>query len=147
MKGDIIYSIVGSYGVAVEIITKRQFMFQRHIAQIRPLSPLLSATYLTFALNSPFMKSQADKVARGVAQKTINLSDLRHFLFPLAPLAEQDEIVKLLEKTSQRLESHRVALRSSLEYLDTIDQAILSKAFLEGSWCTKIRMMNLLLFC
>jgi type I restriction enzyme S subunit len=128
-RGDIIYSIVGSYGVAVEIITEKQFMFQRHIAQMRPLLPLLSATYLTFALNSPFMKSQADKVARGVAQKTINLSDLRRFLFPLAPLAEQNEIVKLLEKIFQRVEGERVVLRSSLEYLDTIDQAILAKAF------------------
>jgi len=128
-RGNIIYSIVGSYGVAVEIITEKQFMFQRHIAQMRPLLPLLSATYLTFALNSPFMKSQADKVARGVAQKTINLSDLRRFLFPLAPLAEQNEIVKLLEKIFQRVEGERVVLRSSLEYLDTIDQTMLAKAF------------------
>lgn len=128
-KGDIIYSTVGSYGVAVEIVTDRRFMFQRHIASFRPLSKLLSVTYLTHAFNSGFTKSQADKVARGVAQKTINLSDLRRFLIPLAPLPEQNAIVESLEKIFQRVEGERIALKSSLEYLNTMDRAILSQAF------------------
>ena len=128
-RGDVIYSIVGSYGVAVEITTERQFMFQRHIAAFRPFPKLLSVTYLTHAFNSGSTKSQADRVARGVAQKTINLSDLRRFLIPLAPLAEQNALAKLLEKLLQRVEGEQVALKSSLEYLDTIDQALLAKAF------------------
>ena len=35
-KGDILYSVVGSYGIPVLVNTERPFCFQRHIALIRP---------------------------------------------------------------------------------------------------------------
>ncbi|MBL7177634.1 MAG: restriction endonuclease subunit S [Desulfobacteraceae bacterium] len=128
-KGDIIYSTVGSYGVAVEVLTEQRFMFQRHIGHIRPLSELLSVTYLTLSLNSSFTKSQADKVARGVAQKTVNLSDLRRFCIPLAPAVEQGEIVRLIGQIFQKSEAQQQVIVSSREYLDIFDQSVLSKAF------------------
>ena len=128
-KGDIIYSTVGSYGVAVEIVTDRRFMFQRHIGHLRPLCELSPSKYLTYALNSPFTKSQADKVARGVAQKTVNLSDLRRFSIPLSPLGEQKEMVSLLDKAFQIIEIQRQSFRSSLSNIDTVDRSILSRAF------------------
>ncbi len=128
-KGDIIYSTVGSYGVAVEVVAEKRFMFQRHIGHIRPLSERLSVTYLSMALNSPFTKVQADRVARGVAQKTVNLSDLRRFCIPLSPAVEQDEVVKLIGQVFQKTEAQRQFMLSSRQYLDTLDQSILSKAF------------------
>jgi type I restriction enzyme S subunit len=128
-KGDIIYSIVGSYGVAVEVVTDKRFMFQRHIGHLRPLLKFYRSKYLTYALNSPFTKSQADKVARGVAQKTVNLSDLRRFFIPLSPFGEQKEILGLLDKAFQIIEVQRKTFRSCLSNLDDIDRSILAKAF------------------
>jgi type I restriction enzyme, S subunit len=52
--GDILYSAVGSYGVAVPVLTDRPFSFQRHIAHIKP-SKLLSMRYLVLSLNSPLV--------------------------------------------------------------------------------------------
>lgn len=127
--GDIIYSTVGSYGVAVEVLTHKKFMFQRHIAHIRSISKHLSVSYLSFSLNSPICKEQADKVARGVAQKTVNLSDLRRFAIPLAPLSEQYELTELLFKSFEILDNQRHNLNSSLTKLYIFEQSILSKAF------------------
>ena len=107
-------------------------MFQRHIGHIRPLSNRLSATYLSMALNSPFVKAQSDKVARGVAQKTINLSDLRRLCIPLSPAVEQDEMVKLVGQLFEKIEAQRHTLLSSRKYLDILDQSILSQAFRGG---------------
>lgn len=49
--GDILYSAVGSYGVAVPVKTRQRFSFQRHIAHIKPVSQL-SLNYLV-ASTSP----------------------------------------------------------------------------------------------
>jgi len=92
--GDILYSVVGSYGVAVQVDTQKQFQFQRHISLLKPNPKFLNSEYLVFIMNSPFVLSQAHKASRGVAQKTINLGDLRQFLIPCPPLEEQRKIVK-----------------------------------------------------
>jgi len=127
--GDIIYSTVGSYGVAVEVTKHKKFMFQRHIAHIRPISNHLSVSYLSFALNSPICKEQADGVARGVAQKTVNLFDLRRFAIPVAPLSEQSKLAELLSICLKALDDQRGNLNSSLAKLHNFEQSILSKAF------------------
>ncbi|MBN1663991.1 MAG: restriction endonuclease subunit S [Deltaproteobacteria bacterium] len=127
--GDIIYSTVGSYGVAVEVTTNKEFMFQRHIAHIRPISKYLPVTYLTYALNSPICKEQADVVARGVAQKTVNLFDLRRFAIPLAPLSEQYKLNELLSICFEILDNQRHKLNISLDKLRNFEQSILTKAF------------------
>ncbi len=78
-RGDILYSTVGSYGKAVWVDTDRPFAFQRHIAHLKPNVKLIDRIFLTAQLNMPFVKRQADKCAKGVAQKTVNLSDIRKF--------------------------------------------------------------------
>jgi len=83
-RGDVLYSAVGSYGVAVKVATDQPFAFQRHIAHLKP-SHLLNGDYVVHCLNSNWCLWQAHRVARGVAQKTVTLSDLRRFVLPLAP--------------------------------------------------------------
>ncbi|MBL9113924.1 MAG: N-6 DNA methylase [Verrucomicrobiaceae bacterium] len=95
-KGDILYSVTGSYGIAVMVRSDRRFCFQRHIAIIRPASELNNA-YLHSLLSSPFMLQQAHAAATGVAQKTVSLNSLRNFQIPLPPLATQQAIVAEIE--------------------------------------------------
>jgi len=128
-KGDIIYSTVGSYGVAVEITTGDKFMFQRHIAHIRPISELFSGTYFAFCLNSPICRKQADKYARGVAQKTINLADLRHFAIPIAPFSEQLQLVVILKKTLETVTERQRRTKMLLGEMEHLNRSILSIAF------------------
>ena len=89
--GDILFSVTGSYGIAVRINTNCNFCFQRHIALIRPMS--IISEYLEFLLNSAFIKKQCDTVATGMAQKTVGIDSLRKLIIPIPPIREQSSIV------------------------------------------------------
>ncbi|WP_418857378.1 restriction endonuclease subunit S [Segatella sp.] len=89
-RGDILFSVTGSYGIVVNIKTDRLFCFQRHIGLIKPT---ISNEYLSFVLMSNYIKSLCDKLATGTAQKTVGLDTLRSLYVPIAPIEEQEKIV------------------------------------------------------
>ncbi len=126
--GDILYSAVGSYGVAVPVLTHQPFSFQRHIAHIKP-SFLLSMNYLLLCLNSSCCLDQAHKVARGVAQKTVTLTDLAHFAIPLPPLSEQEQIVSEVEQHLSIIAQSEAAVEENLKRAERLHQSILREAF------------------
>ncbi len=127
-RDDILYTAVGSYGTAVLVSDDRPFMFQRHIAFIRPDSRVVDPRYLCHALNSPDLKSQADRVARGVAQKTVTLGSLREFRISLPPLAEQKRIVARIDALFAEIEDGEAALADARKGLDTFRRALLKSA-------------------
>ncbi|MEC0259729.1 restriction endonuclease subunit S [Paenibacillus lautus] len=101
--GDILYTAVGSYGVSVVVESDNKFSFQRHIALIKPKNEVVNSKYLSYFLNSPFGKNQADKLAVGNAQKTVTLGSLSKFVIPIPNKTEQEEIVNVLTKIDQKL--------------------------------------------
>ncbi|MGG0591521.1 restriction endonuclease subunit S [Priestia megaterium] len=111
-KGDILYSAVGSYGVAVVVDEDRKFSFQRHIAWIKPLGEKVESHYVAYVLNSNIGRKQADRVAVGNAQKTVTLDSLSKFLIPLPSLKEQKEIVSILWSVDKKLKIENEKLLS-----------------------------------
>ena len=51
--GDILLSTVGSYGHPAVVVEDRKFLFQRHIAYLKPKSDILNSYYMHGALLSP----------------------------------------------------------------------------------------------
>lgn len=96
-RGDILYTVTGSFGIPVLINFDKQFCFQRHIGLIRPSSLLLD-TYLFYYFQTPDAFVQATQAATGVAQKTVSLKSLRNFIIPLPDLTTQTQIVARIEK-------------------------------------------------
>jgi type I restriction enzyme S subunit len=125
---DILYTAVGSYGTAVRLTDDRDFMFQRHIAFLRPTKEIADARFLCHALNSPHCKQQADKVARGVAQKTVTLGSLRNFTVRLAPLCEQRRIAARIDELFAEIAEGEAALERARRDLDTWRRALLKAA-------------------
>ena len=95
VKGDILFTVTGSYGIVIPVETERQFCFQRHIGLIKTLT---SSLWLTIALQSDYVLSYCDKVATGTAQKTVSLAHLRDLLIPIPPQREQERINEELSK-------------------------------------------------
>ncbi len=126
--GDILYSAVGSYGVAVPVLIRQPFSFQRHIAHIKP-STSLSMKYLIFSLNSPVCLDQSHHVARGVAQKTVTLTDLARFAIPLAPRDEQEQIVSEVERRLSVINRLETTIEANLKRAERERQSILREAF------------------
>jgi type I restriction enzyme M protein len=105
-KGDILYTVTGSYGIPVLVKSNRRFCFQRHIALIRPALQI-DRGFLHHLLASTFVRQQADKTATGVAQKTVSLNSLRKFLIPLPPLATQQQIIAEIEAEQALVAANR----------------------------------------
>ncbi|TFV52860.1 restriction endonuclease subunit S [Blastococcus sp. TF02A_35] len=94
--GDVLYSTVGSYGVPVVVRSERKFAFQRHIAHLKPRRELIHPEFLAAQLAAPEVKRQADVAARGAAQKTVNLKDIKAFSVFAPPMAQQLDFVRRL---------------------------------------------------
>ena len=126
---DILFTVTGSYGVAVLVNTDRHFCFQRHIALLKPL---VNSEFLVWLLNSLFVKKMCDKEATGTAQKTVSLSVLRNLPIPLPPLAEQKRIVSAIEKFMPLIEEYgkkETELKAFNEQIGTFTKkAILQEA-------------------
>ena len=102
-KGDVLFTVTGSYGKAVLNDTDSTFCFQRHIALIKPL---IYSALVELILNSPYIKAACDDKATGMAQKTVGIDTLRSFVIPLPPLAEQKRIVAKIEELLPKVEKY-----------------------------------------
>lgn len=96
-SGDILYTLVGSFGIPVLVLDVRPFCVQRHIGILRP-SKHIDRRYLAYALSSDAVLQQVSSIATGIAQKTVPLVGLRRISVPLPPLAEQHRIVAKVDQ-------------------------------------------------
>jgi restriction endonuclease S subunit len=122
---DILYTTVGSYGNAALVRTKNRFCFQRHIAHIKPDSRSIEPEFLLGMMQSDWIRQQADKQARGVAQKTLNLRELKKFTIFTPPIEEQKKYVKLRQGVEKQLSYYR----SALEQSENLFNSLLQRAF------------------
>lgn len=113
---DLLYTVTGSYGIPVIVKDERQFCFQRHIALIRPQKEVLSTYYLCYWVLSAAVKSMADKVATGIAQKTVGLNSIRKFEIILPPLSLQHLFAQRIEQ----IEHQKSAVQKSITDLETL---------------------------
>jgi type I restriction enzyme S subunit len=124
--GDVLYSTVGSYGIPAKVRTSRKFAFQRHIAHLKPNPAMLDSEFLCAMLASPPLRRQADKSARGMAQKTVNLAEIAKFIAFCPPLPDQREFTRKVAG----VEKLKVAYRTSLANLDDLFTVLQHRAFL-----------------
>lgn len=99
--GDVVYTSVGSYGNPAIVRTDKKFMFQRHIALLKPKHDIIESEYLKWFLISPSGREQADNKAIGAAQKTLNLKAIKSFKIIVPPKEKQLSFtaqVEILEK-------------------------------------------------
>lgn len=124
-QGDVLYSAVGSYGVPVVVERDEKFLFQRHIAHIKTDRNRVEPHFLRAALASVDAQRQADRVARGVAQKTVTLASLAKITIPRLGLARQREFVI----QSNAVRTQIVAAKRQLGELDSLFSSLQYRAF------------------
>ncbi|MBK5206060.1 MAG: restriction endonuclease subunit S [Polaromonas sp.] len=109
--GDVLYTTVGSYGNAAVVKTTERFAFQRHIAHIKPDMGKAIPSFVAAMIQSTGVRRQVDKVAKGVAQKTVNLADLKSLLVFAPPLPLQQTFATRIQSVEALKATHRVALQ------------------------------------
>ena len=111
--GDIILSTVGSYGHPAVVKSNRKFLFQRHIAYLKLKKDIINPIYLHTAILSDKIKEQIEKKVKGIAQKTLNLSEIRTISVQLPPLDLQNQFADFVAQ----VDKSKLAVQQSLAEL------------------------------
>ena len=127
-RGDLLYTVTGSYGIPVVVDHDVNFCFQRHIGLIRP-NDVTNPKCLYYMFLSRSLLKQADDCATGTAQKTVSLRALRKFSVPLIPQSVQRSIVDELDVVSAQAFRLEAIYQQKLTALNELKQSILQKAF------------------
>lgn len=125
--GDVLYTLVGSYGIPVIVDREHPFCFQRHMALLKPKN--IDSYYLWYILQSREMFEKATQIATGTAQLTVPIKGLRQLKFNCASANEQGEIVRILDDLLAKEQQAKDAAEGVLEQIDLIKKAILTRAF------------------
>ncbi len=99
--GDLLLSTVGSYGHPAVVTENTRFLFQRHIAYLKPKKEVVNSLYLHSALLMPEGQRQIEEKVKGIAQKTLNLSEIRKIMVPVPEMKEQNEFVEFVERVNK----------------------------------------------
>ena len=110
-KGDVLYSVVGSFGIPVLIKEERPFVFQRHIAILRPKEDIVDSGFLFFTMLSRDFYAKADAVAIGAAQRTVSLGSLRNIKIDVPSLESQKHIADILSAYDDLIENNQKQIK------------------------------------
>ena len=108
--GDVLYSVVGSFGIPSLVKDQKPFVFQRHVAILRP-NDRIEPEYLYYSMKSRNFYHWADSVAIGAAQRTVTLGQLREKTIALPPLPVQRRIAGVLSAYDKLIENNRKQIK------------------------------------
>ena len=123
--GDILLSTVGSYGHPAVVRETKPFCFQRHIAYLKPNQNLVDSDYLHGAILSWDVQRQIEEKVKGIAQKTLNLSEIRTLRFPLPDMEQQ----KRFAAYSAQIKKTKLTIQASLDKLEVMKKALMQEYF------------------
>ena len=123
--GDIVLSTVGSYGHPAVVKSNKRFLFQRHIAYLKPISSVVNSVYLHSAILSNDVQRQIDERVKGIAQKTLNLSEIRKVIVPIPSLVAQEQFAAFVEHTDKS----KVAVQKALDEAQLLFDSLMQEYF------------------
>ena len=124
-KGDVLLSTVGSYGHPAVVIEDTKFLFQRHIAYLKPKRDLINSFYLHSALLAPDGQRQIEEKVKGIAQKTLNLSEIKRIQIPLPPLSLQTQFADFVTQ----VDKSKLTIQKSLDKLEMLKNSLMQQYF------------------
>ena len=126
-KGDVLYTLVGSYGIPVVVDSNHPFCFQRHIGLLKPNT--IDTYYLWYQLQSQEFFDKATTIANGTAQLTVPIKGLRQLTIKCPTIEEQKEIVRVLDRTLEKYKQVKESAEFVIQQIDLMKKSILAKAF------------------
>ena len=123
--GDVLLSTVGSYGHPAVVKTDKKFLFQRHIAYLKPRKEIIDSNYLHGALLSLGVQRQIEEGVKGIAQKTLNLSEIKKIVIPVPNLVRQKQFADFTEQ----IDKSKVAVQKALDEFQTLFDSLMQEYF------------------
>ena len=126
-EGDILYSVVGSFGIPVYIKETTPLVFQRHIAILRPNVDKIVPEFLYYTMLNRDFYMKADAVAIGAAQRTISLATLRNMDIDIPDIEKQKKIAKILNAYDDLIENNK----KQISLLEEVAQRLYKEWFVD----------------
>ena len=112
--GDVLLSTVGSYGHPAVVKSGKKFLFQRHIAYLKPRREIVDSEFLHGAILSSDVQEQIEKAVKGIAQKTLNLSEIKKMVIPVPTIDRQKKFTNFV----QHVDKSRFDIKKSIIELE-----------------------------
>lgn len=130
--GEVILAIRGSVGnaavVTSDMVGDGILNISREVAMI-PVRDTINPHYIAFLLQSPGGYRCLAEKTRGVAQRGINLADVKRLVTPVPSREEQNEIVRRVRELFAGADATEKQVNQALERVKNLTQSILAKAF------------------
>ena len=110
VKGDVLYTVVGSYGTATYVNTELPFCFERNIALLHA-NQEINSYFLYLLMSCESFYKKADALANGAAQKLISLKKLQTIEIEIPPLATQHRIATILSRYDSLIENYQKQIK------------------------------------
>lgn len=127
--GDILYTKVGTTGVAKVIDVKQEFSIFVSLALLKINESSVFNRFLEYVLNSPYVYKQSQKLTSGAANRNFLLNDIKKVELFIPPLSEQQRIVSRLDSLSAHVRELEEVTQKTISECDALKQAILRQVF------------------
>ncbi len=109
-NGDVLYTVVGSYGTPCFVDLQERFCFERNIALLHP-NETIDSKFLYYAMLNPSFFAAVDAIANGSAQKLIPLSKLKAMEISVPALDIQRRIADILSAYDDLIENNQKQIK------------------------------------
>lgn len=123
--GDVLFSKTGAIGHVAPVASTEPIAIAQNVARLTPRSAVVHSQWFVCYLRSQSIQALAARMAKGNAQKDLQLGDLAAFIVPTPPIALQTRFASIVES----IEQQRARLKAHLSELDTLFAALQSRAF------------------
>lgn len=121
-------SIVGKPAIVERRHT--DFLFAGYLIRLRPIAKSLIPKYLVFLMMDPNVRAQIEAKAKSTSGvNNISAKELQELDAPICSLAEQREIVQILDDRFEAAKMLDVEIDATLARAESLRQSILRKAF------------------
>ncbi|WP_292464316.1 restriction endonuclease subunit S [Methanolobus sp.] len=128
-KGDVLYTKVGTTGIAKQIDTDREFSIFVSVALLKVDNNKIKPEYLEKVLNSPICRQQAVHYTEGAGNKNLVIRNLVKIKLPLPPLDEQTITIDRLNEKLNILYDVRGKLIEKETAITLLPASILNEVF------------------
>ncbi len=129
-KGDVIYCRNTSVGAAAFVSSDAPIAMGQDVCLIR--SAHQNTRFLNYALRCDFMIHQLQKIIVGATFKRVNVIDIKNFLVPVPPVADQRAIVAFLDRETGKIDRLKEVRREQIKVLREQRAAVIHHAVTQG---------------
>jgi len=129
LKGDILYTRVGSFGEAAVVEEDVEFSVFVSLTLIKPKPTYVDKYFLKYFLNSDDVKKIAKNSISGSGVGNLNVGTVRKFRIPLPPLPQQKQIVAILDKAFAAIDTAKANAEQNLQNAKELFESYLQNVF------------------